>query len=1030
MAIAYILAPQLSHSHIIPLEEGVNLVPQLLEKFPHGFPGNTVKVYNGIDELDTKKALEWVVSNEDKINIRLYPQDVVSGTITVVAIAIAAFAAVAGFLNIDSSDPNRDELDTPSGTNIPLQRNRARPGGRIPDMFGTMLHYPDLLAPGYDTYWNNRQITHELFCIGIGDYGFWEAKLGEQPLRSDFAFVRWLSPETNQGETAYIGASEVPFEQQGFNVELAQFEQGEYAPFQVPVGSSGERGVPLVILYRNPTVGREELIAPDEAAQPDPSDVSNSDVNAYFCNNCIYPETWRGSFHANPGAIAKFPQGSVSFPKFVKFSDAGNNNGLWQILGRFIGTNIDDSYIEIAGGNSIVDENQGAVRANVSFSITSRENVGGFTSFNGDTIEIHYTESIGRSSKVGNILEIRFTDGAEYDHIAPGVSAKGPLEIYDYSQRSEQVPGDNGDFRFYDRLRVRYFNGTSPNWSPGTSPGSLTYYALSESIRIDSTDPGQAGDNWVRFDVPFDTPDEVWFDIEHPSGLYLQEPDQNLDLIINQFDVEIRKIADDSLEHYEQIAITGASRDRIRRTYRRLVESTNGPFYIRSRRVTPKFSGSLRDQEGQYQDDAFLVRVAGATHWSGYKHPDPITMFYLSLNSSNFDIPNSSERKLNFLIGRKIGKVTGGAVTPGVGQDVPVSWRMADAMAYTAISEDQGNWPEGDVDLATLEAIQQDLDTQDIAPPEDNPALLPGFGQQGIFNYVFDRRISVEEQLKIIGNIARVYPVRAGRTLTFVRDEWFKPPAGVFNRRNKSPEGVESRAFSFSNPEDYDGVQLTWVDPDADWRQRIYSVPEGITLYNPKKIDLIGCTNWAQAYRRAWFEWNVLQFRRDTLTMSVTEEGRFLMPFDPVMVADNILTEIADGEVVSYNNSTNQVTLDRDISDALSIFSIPIIRIRDTVGTTVIEGNIFHNNGNVFDVIPSIPLSNLGTLPTDSQLKWLYAISEDSGDTQDVWLVSNISSDDRGYTKLECVNYSIQCYLNDHGFSALPPYPVYSPFKG
>ncbi len=59
----------------------------------------------------------------------------------------------------------------PSPNNSLARRtNRERLGGRVPDIFGQVWAYPDLIAPSYSVYIDNEEIEYSLLCLGRGEY--------------------------------------------------------------------------------------------------------------------------------------------------------------------------------------------------------------------------------------------------------------------------------------------------------------------------------------------------------------------------------------------------------------------------------------------------------------------------------------------------------------------------------------------------------------------------------------------------------------------------------------------------------------------------------------------------------------------------------------------------------------------------------------------------------------------------------------------------------------------------------------------
>ena len=95
-----------------------------------------------------------------------YPGDITTAVYFLIA-AIVVAAVVLGNLpspvlkNTQTASPNNELSD---------RTNKARPQGRIPDIFGTRRSTPDLLALPYKVFINHQEVEYAYMCIGRGTY--------------------------------------------------------------------------------------------------------------------------------------------------------------------------------------------------------------------------------------------------------------------------------------------------------------------------------------------------------------------------------------------------------------------------------------------------------------------------------------------------------------------------------------------------------------------------------------------------------------------------------------------------------------------------------------------------------------------------------------------------------------------------------------------------------------------------------------------------------------------------------------------
>jgi type II secretory pathway pseudopilin PulG len=114
------------------------------------------------------------VERLSKINghffVVVYPEGI-ELIIAIVAIAIAAVAIGVSFLLRPGAQPTNQQQNSANNL-LGDRQNRARPGARIPDIFGQLWATPDLLAVPYKTFAANVEYEHCYMCVGRGFYAF------------------------------------------------------------------------------------------------------------------------------------------------------------------------------------------------------------------------------------------------------------------------------------------------------------------------------------------------------------------------------------------------------------------------------------------------------------------------------------------------------------------------------------------------------------------------------------------------------------------------------------------------------------------------------------------------------------------------------------------------------------------------------------------------------------------------------------------------------------------------------------------
>lgn len=191
------------------VESVCELLTQQFSEFPA-----TARIYCGpvSSGFDVTPSTETEIERLEKLDgpftVVVYPEGPFIPLI--VAIIVAVIVAVMLKPNIPAQT-NRNTQGTSPNNDLSQRTNRARPNGRIPDIFGTVRSTPDLIALPYSVYISHQQIEFCTMCVGRGEYDISDIRDGQTPLAQiDGAGLRIYGPNTspNSGSPQLsVGAS-------------------------------------------------------------------------------------------------------------------------------------------------------------------------------------------------------------------------------------------------------------------------------------------------------------------------------------------------------------------------------------------------------------------------------------------------------------------------------------------------------------------------------------------------------------------------------------------------------------------------------------------------------------------------------------------------------------------------------------------------------------------------------------------------------------------------------------------------------
>ena len=172
---------------------GRNLEDLVKQAFKGGI-SDSVRFYHadltrevfGIDERKDKQAIKAFCGLKGRVYAQVVPMglDPVSWIIIGVSVAVSLAAT---FLLAPKMPDAGSQSQPPSPNNaLAARSNKQRLGGRIPDIFGEVWSVPDLIAPTYSIYDNNKEVEFSYMCVGRGKHEVKQALDDTTPINQVF----------------------------------------------------------------------------------------------------------------------------------------------------------------------------------------------------------------------------------------------------------------------------------------------------------------------------------------------------------------------------------------------------------------------------------------------------------------------------------------------------------------------------------------------------------------------------------------------------------------------------------------------------------------------------------------------------------------------------------------------------------------------------------------------------------------------------------------------------------------------------
>lgn len=281
------------------------------------------------------------------------------------------------------------------------------------------------------------------------------------------------------------------------------------------------------------------------------------------------------------------------------------------------------------------------------------------------------------------------------------------------------------------------------------------------------------------------------------------------------------------------------------------------------------------------------------------------------------------------------------------------------------------------------------------------------------FNYTFDQGSqSYEESLAQIASCVGSNARREGSQIYFQFEKENPNSSILFNHRNKRPFS-ETRSEKYGIDREYDGVEVSWIDPVDGWVESIIRLPNDF-ITNPKKLELAGVTNKYQAHFLAHRAWNKIQYQRETVKFTGYGEADLVSLNDRIAVTDDTIPSIVmlgngvpsgdihfwDGQIIGVSQPTNL--------NPTKSYLIQLQHINRSVEVMSVTQGIdeYHL---VLERLPILPLVVKSEYDEYAKYSITFSTEKDS----EAFLITEKSHSGPFESEVTAINYDARYYSND-----------------
>lgn len=492
---------------------------------------------------------------------------------------------------------------------------------------------------------------------------------------------------------------------------------------------------------------------------------------------------------------------------------------------------------------------------------------------------------------------------------------------------------------------------------------------------------------------------QVWCNITAPNGMYKDAGGKSVATVA--FAIEIEQLDAITLLPLGSPVVetvTGSLSGSVTDERADTIEHATawaGPARVRMRRTTA-------------YDYAFGGTVMDEIKWADLYSITPVAALEFGNKTTVHTVTQATARatavktrQLNCIVSRKLPTYNGTTFSGAfdatgllVSGTIAATSKLVDIIAAVSVDPKIGaRVLADDVDMAQIWAVQQLLDAWSA--------------QCGQFNYTLDSdNLSFEETLILIANAGFCIAYRQNGKIRLAFDRAQTASTALFTHRNKKPKS-ETITRSFASDSDYDGVQLTYVDPDSDTSETI-SLPLDASATKYKKFEIAGIRSYTQAWYRASREYAKLRGQRITLETTTTLDARSLLPNSRIDVVDNTRFKSYDGEVVGQSGL--ELTLSQDVAFVpATAHSIVLMKRDGSLQSIACTAGSAANKV----VLAGAPAETIVTTYGSAGIRTIYSFAADSARAAQAYLVQELDISDGQYCQIRAINYSADYYASD-----------------
>lgn len=736
----------------------------LAEQFDK-FPENARIYHNYVSEATnitpkTTADIERLQSLEGTFYVVVHPA-IAFAVIAKIAfwVVTAISAAYSVYMIATMPKPNGGGIGS-SNNELAARANQARVKSRIPDIFGTVRSYPDLIAVTYTYYQNGIEIEECLMAIGRGYYQIHDCRDGDTPAGAiNGVSVSIYEPGIPLvGDTAFYRIGQV-FSSLPLSVKKSASINGQTLQPPSDRVLSDEDNNAGIYFTTGGVINRKNT-GINFTSYFKAGDAINIQGAAYGVKDAILS----GTATVKPGGIITI-QSSENVPDYASFQGILLTGATFEIIVE----TIDPETEEVLSTESVFRDLSGQYDIS---SITRAVNGSGYL----------YTITLSQPKNTNFNWEF-----VTQDHtIAAGISLNKSSNsvVLDGAYTISSITSST--------ITLATPSSINPDWLKIPDLLGGTTYSLVSSVDLDLVT-----DKWVGwFDVEFDDPTEAIFNFYFPQGLYNMTSKGKVGEGFVEITIQYKYLGEATVytrKHYEY---RNGNKDTFGITIREVLRGYGEGISFRIAKTRQK-SGNSPVTECKVKD----VYLAAQTDKTSY----PGVTVIRSRTVATDGALSVKERKLNCLVTRKL-------MVDGTGA-LQATRDAGQALINMALDEYIGRRSSTEIDIPQIKSEIQKIKTYfgSNAPAE----FCYTFD---------DDNLSFEEQAAMVASACFSETYRYGNKLRLKFEAPQDNSVLLFNHRNKVPgsekrtynlgidkdyDGVE---LEYTSPDD--DLRVTYAIPE------------------------------------------------------------------------------------------------------------------------------------------------------------------------------------------------------------------------